>query len=205
MHTNLDEKSHLSSSARCYDGCMQRVPELVIGLILLTAAFEMMAQQSTTHKSSTAAEEAPVSSAEEAESYDIYSGVLQVKEPTVGDWTIVRETRAFPMCLEPARDQDSIYRPVIDDYALNNKKTVVLQRKFKLSAYTLVGPEAWGPVNTRHRTFAVFSAVGFNRDRTRALVCFWAKDSGTCSFMVKQDTRWQIDRSWRGGVCYWAY
>jgi hypothetical protein len=58
--------------------------------------------------------------------------------PAVADWRIVRETRAFQMCLQPARDQDSIYRPMIDDYSLKNKKTVVLQRRFKLSAYTLV-------------------------------------------------------------------
>jgi hypothetical protein len=183
---------------------MQRVPELVIALTLLTAAFQMMAQPSTTHESSTAAEEAPQSSAEEAESYDIYSTVLQVKGPgpAVADWRIVRETRAFQMCLRPARDQDSIYRPMIDDYALKNKKTVVLQRKFKLSAYALVGPEAWA--SAQSSKLAVLSAVGFNRDRTRALLCFWANASGTCSFMVKQETRWQIDRSWRGTACGWA-
>ena len=193
---------------------MQRIPELVIGLTLLTAPFEMMAQQSATHKSSTTVGEAPLSSEEEAESYDIYSTVLKVKDPAVPEWTIVRETRAFQMCLEPARDQQSIYRPMIDDYAFKNRKTLVLQRKFKLSAYSLVGPEAWAnaqsttrnpPSNTQNRTFAVLSPVGFNRDRTRALLCFWANDSGTCYFMVKQEGRWQIDRSWRGSSCGWAY
>ena len=186
---------------------MVRVPSFVIALTLLAASFEMMAQQSTIHRSSTTAEETPLTSAEEAESYDIYSTVLQVKGqgpgPAVADWRIVRETRAFHMCLQPARDQDSIDRPMIDDYAVKNKKTVVLQRRFKLSAYTLVGPEAWA--DAQSSTLAVLSAVGFNRDRTRALLCFWANASGTCSFMVKQETRWQIDRSWRGSACGWAY
>lgn len=193
---------------------MQWVPSFVIGLTLLTASFGTMAQQSTTHMSSTAREETLLSSAEEAESYDIYSTVLQVTAQAVSDWTIVRETRAFRMCLEPAGDQESIYRPMIDDYALKNKKTVVLQRKFKLSAYTLVGPEAWtsapsstrsAPTNTQHQTIAVLSAVGFNRDRTRALLCFWANTSGACHFMAKQESKWQIDRSWRGSACGWAY
>jgi len=73
---------------------MQRVPELVVGLMLLTAPYGMMAQQSATGGASLSAEE-------EGASYEIYSTVLKVKEPLVLDWTIVRETRAFNMCLEP--------------------------------------------------------------------------------------------------------
>ena len=150
---------------------------------------------------------------EDAESYVVYSTALKVKEPAVLEWAIVRETRAFQMCLEPARDQESIYRPMIDDYALKNKKTLILHRKFKLSAYTLVGKEAWADPqsiardparNTQKTTLAVFSGVGFNRDRTRALLCLWANTSGTCYFMAKKDGTWQIDRSWHGSGCGWA-
>jgi hypothetical protein len=190
---------HAQAAAR-YDVGMQRVPELVVGLTLLTAPYGMMAQQS-------AAGGASLSSEEDEASYEIYSTVLKAKEPLVLDWTIVRETRAFNMCLEPARDQQLIYRPMIDDYAFKNRKTWVLQRKFNLGAYTLVGPEAWASTtgNTKNRTLAVLSAVGFNGDRTRALLCFWAKTSGTCDFIVKQEAKWQIDRSWRGSACGWAY
>jgi hypothetical protein len=183
---------------------MQWVPELVIGLTLLTRPFDGLAQQSTSPKSAIPAGETALGSEEEAESYDIYSTVLKAKEPAVTDWTIVQETRAFQMCLEPAGDQKEIYHPMIDDYALKNKKSIVLQRKFKLSAYTLVGPEAWTG-NTQSRTFAVLSAVGFNRDRTRALLCLWADRSGTCHFMIQQEGKWQVDRSWHGSACGWAY
>jgi hypothetical protein len=182
---------------------MQWVPELVIGLTLLTTPFEMLAQQSATHNAATTAGETTLSSEEEAASYDIYSAVLTTQKPAVPEWKIVQETRAFQMCSQPARDQDSIYLPMIDNYALKNKKAVVLQRRFKLSAYTLVGPKAWA--GAQRNNLAVLSAVGFNRDRTRALLCFWANASGTCSFMVKQETRRQIDRSWRGTACVWAY
>jgi hypothetical protein len=106
------------------------------------------------------------------------------------------------MCLKPTRDQESIYQPIIDDYALNNKAPVVLQRKFKLPTYALAGPETFDFGN---RTVAVLSAVGFSRDRTRAMLCFWANDSGTCNVMVKQEDKWQIDRVWRGSGCGWAY
>jgi hypothetical protein len=106
------------------------------------------------------------------------------------------------MCLQPARDQESVYQPIIDDYALHNRATVVLQRKFKLPAYTLAGPEVF---HVGKRTVAVLSAVGFSRDRTRAMLCIWANDSGTCDVVVKQEDKWQIDRGWRGNGCGWAY
>ena len=187
---------------------------MVIGLTLLAVPFEMMPQQSATPRSLTKEGETSLSPEDEAESYEIYSTVLKVKEPAVLEWTIVEETRPFQMCLEPARDQQSIYRPMIEDYAFKNRKTLVLQRKFKLSAYTLVSPVTWAKAqsitrnssrNTQNRTFAVLSAVGFNRDRTRALLCFFANHSGACYFAVKQVGKWQIDRSWRGGSCGWAY
>jgi hypothetical protein len=113
---------------------------------------------------------------------------------------IVRQTQAFRMCLEPARDQKSIYRPVIDNYEFKNKRTLVLERKFKLSAYTLIAPE-----HTRDRTFSVLSAVGFNRARTRALVCWEAYGSGTCHFMLKKKGTWGSDPSWRGNGCVWDW
>jgi hypothetical protein len=191
---------------------MQRVPQFVIGLTFLAVPFEMLSQQNPT--SSTTAAETSLSPEDEAESYEIYSTVLKVNEPAVLEWTIVQETRAFQMCLEPAPDQQFIYRPMIDDYALKNRKSIGLQRKFKLSAYTFVTTEAWGkassitrnpPANTQNRTFAVFSAVGFNRDRTRALLCLFANHSGTCYFTLKQEGKWEIDRAWRGGGCGWAY
>ena len=192
---------------------MQRVPELVIGLTLLTVPLKIMPQQGATPGSSTTDKETSLSPEDEAESYEIYSTVLKVTEPAVIEWTIVQETRAFQMCLEPASDQ-KIYRPMIDDYAFKNRKSLVLQRKFKLSAYTLATTEDWGKAssitrnpskNTQHRTFAVFSAVGFNRDRTRALLCLFANNSGTCLFTVKQEGKWEIDRAWRGEACGWAY
>ena len=170
---------------------MRRVPELVIGLTLLAVPFEMMPQQSATPRSLTKEGETSLNPEDEAESYEIYSTVLKVKEPAVLEWTIVEETRPFQMCLQPARDQQSIYRPMIEDYAFKNRKTLVLQRKFKLSAYTLVSPVTWAKAqsitrnssrNTQNRTFAVLSAVGFNRDRTRALLCFFANHSGACYF-----------------------
>lgn len=63
-------------------------------------------------------------------------------------------------------------------------------------------PEEWTrSINPR---ISVFSAVGFNPDRTHAAVCFWAHNGGTCSILIKAKGTWQIDRDWRGGRCGWA-
>jgi hypothetical protein len=75
---------------------------------------------------------------EEKDSYDIWSTVLRIKEPTVTAWTIVQQTRGFELCLKPAQDQESIYGPTFNDYVAKNKNGFVLERKFKLPVYTLV-------------------------------------------------------------------
>ena len=182
---------------------MQRLSTYVVVVALLIAAFRGSAYQITTSKpEKTSKELLTLSSEEEKESYDIYSTVLQIKEPNVTDWTIIQATRSFEPCSKPTRDQDAIYRPMIDDYVVKNRKTLVLQRKFQLPKYTLAAPEEWTR-SANGSIFAVFSAVGFNMDRTRAAVCFWAHNSGTCSILIKKKATWQIDRDWPGG-CGWA-
>jgi hypothetical protein len=148
--------------------------------------------------------QAPASEPEKKESYEIYSTILQVMHPNVTDWTIINETRGFAFCSTPARDQDALYRPMLDGYILKNKKMVLLERKFKLANYVLVGPEEWTR-STNRKIIAAFSVVGFNPERTRAAVCFWADSSGTCSVLLKSDGAWQFDKGWRGDGCGWAY
>jgi hypothetical protein len=183
---------------------MKWLSRYVVGVALLIAAFRGPAYQIPTSKpEKTSKELLTLSSEEEKESYDIYSTVLQIKEPNVTGWTIIQETRGFELCSKPTRDQDVIYRPMIDDYVLKNRKTLVLERQFKLPQYTLAAPEEWTR-STNGRIFAVLSAVGFNQDRTRATVCFWAHSSGTCSILIKNKGTWQIDPDWRGDGCGWA-
>jgi hypothetical protein len=146
---------------------------------------------------------APLTPQEEKDSYEIYAAVLQAKEPKVKVWTIVQQTRDFALCLNSAADQEFIYRPMFDDYATKNKQSFLLGRKFNLPDYTLVPPEEWNSKPPR-RSFAVFSAVGFNSDRTRAAVCFWSLTSGTCSLLIKNGDVWLIDKAWRGDACFWA-
>jgi hypothetical protein len=149
--------------------------------------------------------QAPASEPEKKESYEIYSTVLRVMHPNVVEWMIRNETGAFPFCSTPARDQDALYRPMLDDYVRKNKKMVLLERKFNLTNYLLVGSQQWAARSTNRSTIATFSVVGFNPERTRAAVCFWAVSSGTCSVLLKSDGAWEIDQGWRGDGCVWAY
>ena len=141
---------------------------------------------------------------EDTESYQIYTTVLQVLHSNVAAWTIMKDTRGFEFCATPARDQAAIYRPMLDDYNLKNKTAVPLEGRLGLSNYLLTGPQD-GTGNTKPNDTAVFSAVGFNPERTRAAVCFWAVSNGTCSFLVKNDGAWQFDKAWRGDGCGWAF
>jgi hypothetical protein len=98
-------------------------------------------------------------------------------------WAIRQETQTFPdglagsdvsRCLQVGHDQEAIYLPLIQDYAAKNKKKLVLERKFDLSQYALIDASVrdasqlalpFNPTVIFH-----VSAVGFNRDGTRALL-----------------------------------
>lgn len=106
------------------------------------------------------------------------------------------------MCLKPAQDQESTYGPLFDDYSARNKKEFVLEPHFSLPVYYLA--PSWGTRGFDLRTFAVVSAVGFNRGRTRAAVCLWGRDSGTCYVLINKSDMWQLDQDWHGNGCGWA-
>lgn len=87
-------------------------------------------------------------------------------------------------------------------------KKFTLERKFDLPSYELVGRN---DNNTRSKPALIFhvSAVGFNRDRTRALVyvghhCGMLCGGGRYHVLVKTDGRWQEYKEFRGGSCFWA-
>lgn len=146
---------------------------------------------------------ATLTAEEEKESYQIYSTLLE-EQDSHAEWAIVQHTKAFDLCLHPSKEQESIYRPLLDDYAAKNKQGFVLGPYFNLPAYTVVKPEELGK-NTRSRMFAVLSAIGFNRDHTRAAVCLWAgSGGGACHVLIKKDDIWQRDQNWRGDGCGWA-
>jgi hypothetical protein len=107
----------------------------------------------------------------------------------------------------------------IEDYVAKNKKRLVLERKFDLPEYVLVGAEEIEAIQQRSRVADGFpfnasvifhvSSVGFNRDGTRALVyvghnCGSLCGGGRYHFLVKKDGKWQVDREHDGISCVWA-
>lgn len=126
--------------------------------------------------------------AEEKDSYEIYSMLLRTEMPSewkITAWAIRQETQTFPafgamagsdvsQCLSFVPDQKSIYLPLIQDYVARNKKKLVLERKFDLPQYALIEASVHdiGQSALPFKPTVVFhvSALGFNQDRTRALV-----------------------------------
>ena len=167
------------------------------------------------------------------DSYDIYSMLLRTEMPPqwkITAWAIRQETQTFSnhsvsnvndlrLCLDPSQDQRSIYLPLLEDYVAKNKKKLVLERKVDLPEYALVDPSDIKAIQQRSRAADGFlfnasvifhvSAVGFNREGTRALVyvghdCGSLCGGGRYHLLVKKDGQWQVDREYRGMSCAWA-
>ena len=184
-----------------------QIPALT--LVLLLAVLTGTSQQRATAQ---VKEEGPVLPLEEDRAaYEIYS-ILLLSEmhPSwqVTAWLIEEKTTRGPlgMCLNPREDQESTYRPVIEDFERRNEGKLLLKREFDLPAYTLVNA-ANKPQNAV-LTFEV-SAVGFNKDHTRALVyvahhCGSLCGGGMYHLMAKKNGKWEPDRNYGGPSCAWA-
>jgi len=168
---------------------------------------------------------------EEKEFYEIYSLLLKWQMAFVAEmhpgksitsitWFIKRETQPLEdlardksdmeICLRGlSQDKRAIYQPLIDDYINKNKKILILERKFDLPRYTLTEQtHALLPISDA--VVLDVSAVGFNRDRTRALVSLQYWCGGICGeagyyFLVKKDGRWQADPNVSLIYCTWRY
>jgi hypothetical protein len=107
------------------------------------------------------------------------------------------------MCIEPPADQESTYRPVIEEFERLNRRRSPLERKFELPAYDLVSRAG--------KTLPVFevSAVGFNNEHTRALVyvghiCGNLCGGGMYHLMTRKNGKWEPDTEFRGAPgCLW--
>jgi hypothetical protein len=113
-----------------------------------------------------------------------------------------REKR--PTCLEPARHQESIYRPLINDYLKKNRQQLLLKRNLNLPQH-----EFLDTANVEEGLIFHVCAVGFNANRTRALVfvghlCGSLCGGGTYHFMIKKDAHWVPDKGYAGMSCAWA-
>jgi hypothetical protein len=116
---------------------------LILPIATGSAAYQPPVQQSEQGSAN------ELAAAQETDSYDIYSMLLRTELPpqwNITEWAIRQETQTYPnygstnggrlgVCLQPPKDQQSIYLPLIEDYVAKNKKKVVLERKFGLPQY----------------------------------------------------------------------
>jgi len=163
----------------------------------------------------TGTQKARLTLAEEQDSFEIYSMLLRSEMPpawNISAWNIAEQTRTFPglprhnirECLLVSQEQESIYLPLFEDYLAKNQRKRTLERKFDLPQYALVD---FGRASAGSVVFEV-SAVGFNNDRTRALVyvghhCGSLCGGGQYHLLVKKEGKWQIDREYHGLSCVW--
>jgi len=191
-----------------------------IGLLLPMPA-DSLVYQSPVQVGQSGAKGVVLTPTEEKDSYEIYSMLLKTEMPpqwNIAAWVITQETQTYPaigtsdgaICLQPAKEQESTYLPLIQDFVAKNRKKLVLEYKFDLPQYALVAHDVvLSALAFNASVLFHVSAVGFNRDHTRALVyvghhCGSLCGGGTYHLLVKKDGPWRVDREYRGVSCAWA-
>ena len=176
------------------------------------------------------------STIEDADAYAIYSIVftpepsekpakprrLIIQDKTVDMWSLGDEDR--DACLKPEPANEATLRPLINAYREANKTPSFLQRKFTLpNEYEIVpsetidaffktkGPGGWAGFYKKFPNtggYVFMSAVGFNADKTMALVYAGHSCGGLCGggayrFFKKVDGNWK-EFNWPGTSCTWV-
>ena len=148
------------------------------------------------------------------DSYQIYAALLKDKKYSL--YVIQAEIDGYPnltsknLGIEGDKDFMREWGAVMDDYAKQNRTSKLLQRSFPLhTSYELIpesnifsaehGQKGWDDYYRRYPAsggYYWFSAVGFNRARTRAIVdmghsCGMLCGSGRPHFFEKKDGKWR--------------
>ena len=148
----------------------------------------------------------------DADSHQIYANLLQSENNSsyVVQVEICCNRKRIDLGIEGDRDFMQVWGAAIDDFARQNQKPKMLTRSIPLDVpYELlsqadihkfeVGQEGWD----FHKHFPSsggfyywFSAVGFNRQRTRAIVNLGCLPSAPCGgeqphFFEKQGSKWR--------------
>jgi hypothetical protein len=169
------------------------------------------------------------------EAYAVYSAIVANEWPIrvakAQRLVIQAETIDYPdlpkdekICLVPTNDEKSLYDPVIAEYVAVNKKTWLLQRKFEIgipyefiskaeisAIFEKKGMEGWTDLRAKHPDsggIISMSAVGFNADKTIAIVYMGHSCGGLCGggiyhVLKKVDGKWG-EIIWLGISCMWS-
>jgi len=136
----------------------------------------------------------------DAEAYKIYSLLLPHESPYGNDVVMIRqETLAVTMpCLTPSAEKRFV-GAVVAFNGLHGKK-YLLQPKFQLDKpYKLIGPDAIRALPSQPQSAASYvemSPVGFNRDKTLAVLFMGSPCGGLCGswtyhLLAKVNGKWK--------------
>ena len=167
--------------------------------------------------------------------YEVYSAILPfhysdrttrpssivIRQETVRSFgAFVDMGSATTTCLRPEREFENIVGPAIADYLRVNKTRWCLKDRLKLtipyqlipfeSLHSFIQKEGWDAFHKKHpesRGFIDLSAVGFNPDKTVAVVSVgkWCGDlcgEGYYYVLQKKEGKW-IPLDWKGQKCSW--
>lgn len=168
------------------------------------------------------------------EAYQVYAVMLPERWPwkhAKAEYLVIQsETRAYEpakdvadLCVELEGDSLEVFGSVLEDYVRANRQPKRLVRAFLINkAYYLlnrreilsffaVGIEGWQDFYGRYPRsggYQWMSAVGFNKDKTRAIVHMDHSCGGRCGggeyyFLEKIDGNWKQVKV-KGRTCLWV-
>lgn len=144
--------------------------------------------------------------------YELFGEDFSSRSSEANKVVISAETEPGAMCLKPEGESATLLAPAITDYFKQNETRRFLQPKFKVEQqYELLAPQdASAHVRGNPDRWRIeLSAVGFNRDKTIAIVSATSYcGEGLCGggafyVFVKKCGKWQR-LEWKGTSCVWA-
>ncbi len=162
---------------------------------------------------------------EDADAYEVYSAILPSEWPSqvahAKTLIVLGTTKKYEMCLHAEKESEEIVGPAISAYVKLNEKPWLLQQKLSIETpYKIIASDEFksvfkqGDWENFYRQYPdsggwiELSAVGFNADKTVAVVYMGHSCGGLCgggSFHVlqKKDGEW-VSLDWKGTSCAWS-
>jgi hypothetical protein len=157
------------------------------------------------------------------EAYEVYSAILPGEwawKDAHAKWLVISGTTTkYEMCLQPDEPSQKIIGAAIADFLQQNKEPRLLQRKFNLAEmpYTILSPaeeravsqgtpggsDGFSQMYADSGGLTKLSAVGFNADKSIAVVYAGHDSGGQFHILLKKAGKWD-SLEWKGSRCVWV-
>jgi hypothetical protein len=145
---------------------------------------------------------------EDAEAYEVYSAILRPWQVVKAKSLVIRsETKGYKMCLRPDGESEKIIGQAISQYVKLNEKNWLLKRGLRIKKPYELAPFDKLRSALNSRGWIELSAVGFNADKTVAVVYMGHHCGGLCGgggfhVLQKKGGKW-APLTWKGSSCAW--